>query len=193
MPTRVDIISKKEVFKKSIFKVDEAHLRYEKYDGTMTGEITRLNFNRGDSSAVVLHDREADRVVLTEQFRYPAYEKGNGWLLEIPAGTVEMGEDPKVTMQREITEEIGYKIRMLKKICTFYVSPGGTSERIHLYYARVTQGSKKGKGGGLAEEGEDIRVVTLKVNAALRMIDTGEIIDAKTIIGLQWLQLNRSV
>jgi ADP-ribose pyrophosphatase len=195
MTRRVQIIAQNEVFKKGIFRIDEAKLRYERYNGQMSDEITRLNLKRGDSVAAVVHDPEADTVVLTEQFRYPTYEKSGGWLLELPAGVVNADEekDPQKTIQRELLEEIGYQVEKVERISTFYVSPGGSDERIHLYYAAVNPDSQTGKGGGLAEEGEDIRVVVLKVNAALLMMDDGQIQDAKTIIGLQWLQLHRSI
>src|SRR5262249_52373328 len=134
-------------------------------------------------------------VIFTEQFRYPAYEKGPGWLLEIPAGTIEDGEtdDPRVTLRRELMEEIGYEVMQFRKIASFYVSPGATSERIHLYYAAASPTDQKGKGGGLAAEGEDIRTVVMSVADALKKIESGEIVDAKTIIGLQWLQSQRGV
>jgi ADP-ribose pyrophosphatase len=194
MPKRVEIIGKKQVFKQAIFRIDEIHLRHELYKGGMSEELVRLNLDRGDSVAAIMHDREADTLILTEQFRYSAYEKGPGaWLLEIPAGSVEHGEDPAETMRREIKEEIGYDVEQIKHLCTFYLSPGGTSERIILYYASVTPKQRTSQGGGLVEEGEDIRILTMKVNQALRKIDTGEIADAKTIIGLQWLQLHRSL
>jgi ADP-ribose pyrophosphatase len=193
MTKRIEILSKKEIFKKAIFRIDEVHLRHELFSGGMSGELVRLNLNRGDSAAVIMHDQDEDTVILTEQFRYPTYEKSGGWLLEIPAGSVEKGEDPQQTIQREILEEIGYECEKFQFISTFYVSPGGTSERIHLYYASVNPKNQVAKGGGLVEEGEDIRVVVLKVNAALRMIDEGKIQDAKSIIGLQWLQLHRSI
>jgi nudix-type nucleoside diphosphatase (YffH/AdpP family) len=195
MTRRVQIIAQNEVFKKGIFRIDEAKLRYERYNGQMSDEITRLNLKRGDSVAAVVHDPDADTVVLTEQFRYPTYEKSGGWLLELPAGVVNADEekDPQKTIQRELLEEIGYQVEKIERISTFYVSPGGSDERIHLYYAAVNPTSQTGKGGGLAEEGEDIKVVVLKVNAALSMMDDGQLQDAKTIIGLQWLQLHRSV
>jgi ADP-ribose pyrophosphatase len=193
MSKRVEIISKTEVFKKAIFRIEEAQLRHELYNGTMSEKLTRLNLERGDSVAAIMHDRDADTVILTEQFRYCAYDKGPGWMLEIPAGSVEKDEDPADTMRREIKEEIGYEVERIKHLCTFYVSPGGTSERILLYYASVTPKQQTSQGGGLVEEGEDIRILTMKVNQALRKIDTGEIVDAKTIIGLQWLQLHRSI
>lgn len=195
MSKQVDIISKEVTYEKFFFTIEEAHFRHELYNGEMSRELVRLNLERGDSAAVLLHDPEANTVILTEQFRYPTYEKGPGWLLEIPAGTIEKHEssDPTITMRREIMEEIGYKTGKLRFVCTFYVSPGGTSERIHLYYAKASPKDHTEKGGGVLAEGEDIRVLLVKTGDALRMVAKGEIVDAKSIIGLQWLQLNRGL
>ncbi len=195
MPNIVEIISTKDEYKRFFFRIVEAKLKHERYDGTMTEELTRLNLDRGDSAAALMHDPENDTLIFTEQFRYPTYEKGPGWLLEIPAGTIEAGEDadPTRTLSREIMEEIGYSVSKFKKLCTFYVSPGGTSERIHLYYAQTSTKDKVGKGGGVLKEGEDIRILSIKVNEALKMIDDGRLQDAKSIIALQWLQLHRSI
>lgn len=193
MPSKVNILSEQRIFD-GFFKIDEAHLQHELYNGGLSPELTRLNFNRGDSAAVILHDPLADTVIMTEQFRYPTYTKDHPWILEIPAGSVEADEtaDPSLTLRRELMEEIGYHVASFRKVASFFVSPGGTSERIHLYYAAISPKDKIARGGGLASEGEDVRMVTLGVQEALYKISTGEIMDAKTIIGLQWLQLNRA-
>jgi ADP-ribose pyrophosphatase len=160
----------------------------------MSDELVRISLNRGDSAAVVMVDPAAGTVILTEQFRYPTYGRTSGWILEIPAGTVEDDEahDPAQTLRREVMEEIGYTVRQVRHVYTFYVSPGGTSERILLYYAQVSPKDQTSRGGGLISEGEDIRILRLPVDAALSKLTAGEITDAKTIIGLQWLALNRS-
>lgn len=187
---RVEVLSKRDVFQKSIFRVEEIHLRHERHDGSMTHEFTRLNLDRGDSVAAILHEKERDRIILTEQFRYPTYEKGPGWMIELPAGIVdqERGETPEAALRREVIEETGYRLEKLHHICTFYPSPGGSSERIHLYYASITLKDRVAEGGGLVESGEDIRRLSLPVSSALAKIANGEIVDAKTIIALQWLQ-----
>ncbi|MFN8376654.1 MAG: NUDIX hydrolase [Anaerolineae bacterium] len=194
MTKRVEIISKKEIFKKFIFKIEETQLRYERFNGTMTSDLTRLNLNRGDSTAAVIHHKQDDTVVLVEQFRYSTYDKGPGWTLELPAGMIDpdLDPDPAATMRREIEEEIGYAVESLRLVNKFYLSPGGSSERIFLYYSSVTPRQKKSAGGGLPGEGEDINIVRIKVDKALQKVDSGEIVDAKTIIGLQWLKMNRA-
>jgi nudix-type nucleoside diphosphatase (YffH/AdpP family) len=195
MPRKVEIISEKRVFDHH-FKIDEAHLRYQLFNGEMSPELTRLNFERGDSAAVILHDPMLDTLIMTEQFRYPTYakDKDHAWILEIPAGSIEENEnaDPTITLRRELMEEIGYSVKNFRKVASFFVSPGGTSERIHLFYAAVKPKDKIAMGGGLVSEGEDVRMVSMGVKEALYKITTGDIMDAKTIIGLQWLQINRA-
>lgn len=193
MKRRVEIIDKKEVFKQAIFRLEQTQLRYELFNGEMSESLTRLNLNRGDSAAIVAHDPDAQTILMIEQFRYSTYEKGPGWMLELPAGIIKDGEDPAITMQREVREEVGYDIRQLQHITTFYPSPGGMSERIYLYYASVSPKEHTSTGGGLLSEGENIRTLVMKTDAALRKIANGEIVDGKTIIGLQWLQLNKLI
>jgi ADP-ribose pyrophosphatase len=189
MKKRVDIVSETEIFKKLIFRVVEGRFRFQRYDGNMSDEIVRLNLDRGDSVAAVLHDTTDDTIVLTEQYRYPTHGKGPGWMLELPAGVLDADEKPEQSVRREIVEEVGYEVSSMEPICTFYVSPGGTSERILLFYARVTPSARISAGGGVASEGEDIRSVHIPVAEALARVRDGDIVDAKTIIGLQWLEL----
>jgi len=191
MTKRIEIIGEKEVFRQAIFRVVSATLKMELYNGEMSDQIVRLKLDRGDSVASLLHDVQNDALVLVEQFRYPAYANGQGWLTEIVAGTIDAGDTPMNSMQREIWEEAGYRASKLQHIGTFYPSPGGSSERIHLYYAAVDQEDGDGDGGGKLSEGEDILVKKVPVDEALADLDGGRIVDAKTIIALQWLALNR--
>ena len=185
---RVEIVSEKDVFERLFFKVTEAHLRHQLNSGDMSDELVRLSLERGDGAAAILHDVAAKTVILVEQFRYPAYLHESGWLLELPAGIVTKEEDPPKTIKRELLEETGYKIDAPQHVFTFYTSPGGTSERIFLYYARVTPADRVAEGGGLPAEKEDIRILTMKIDEALEKVRSGQIVDAKTIIGLQWLE-----
>jgi len=169
-----------------VFAIDEAWVSYEKLDGTMSASMRRLVFERGDSVAVLLHDRDRDRVVLVRQFRFPTHAKGPGWVLETVAGVVDDGEAPADTVRREVEEESGYRVHTLEHVSTFYTSPGGSSERIHLYYASVGAGDRVGDGGGVAQEGEDIESVEIAADELPRMIERGEIVDAKTLIAVLW-------
>lgn len=192
MPKKVDIIEEKQGYKKAIFKVVEAKLRHEKFDGTMTEEMTRLNLERGDAVAAIVHNPADDTILFVEQFRYPTYHKtGDGWIYELPAGIVEEGEDPDYTMEREIEEETGYSVANLHHLYTFFLSPGGSSERIFLYYGRLASTKKTSKGGGLLNENEYIRTTTMPISEALKKLRAKEFHDAKTILALQWLDMNR--
>lgn len=169
------------------FKVEEVHLRYERFDGRMSPVVRRLNFERGDSAAVMIFNPRSQRLILANQFKYPTYEKGPGWITETVAGMIDQNESPESAARREVEEETGYKVETLEPISTFYVSPGGSSERIFLYYAEVDETHKIAAGGGMAKEKEDIIPVELPLMDALQQIRTGEIADAKTIIGILWL------
>ena len=169
------------------FKIDEARVSYERYDGSMTPPVRRLVFERGDSVAAVIYRKSTRSVLMTEQFRFPTLEKGPGWLLEVPAGMIDHGERPEDCMRREIEEEIGFRVDELHHIATFYVSPGGSSERIWLYYAEVSDAEHVSHGGGLPSEHEDIRTMSVPLEQLAKTLERGELVDAKTIIGAQWL------
>ncbi len=184
---KVEIKEKKRVFD-DFFKIDEIHLSHERFDGTMTSVMRRLCFERGDSAAALVWNKESQQVILTQQFRYPTYEKGPGWLTEIAAGVLGKGEGPRDAVRREILEETGYKAKVIDYISTFYVSPGGTSERIILYYAEVTNRDKVSRGGGVAAEHEDIRVIEYSWPEIQQQLEAGKIVDAKTLIALMWFR-----
>jgi nudix-type nucleoside diphosphatase (YffH/AdpP family) len=188
----IKIIQRQQIFHRFVFRIDELKLQHERYDGTMSAEITRLVFDRGDSVAMLLHDPEKDCLLLCEQFRAPTLDKDSGWLVEVPAGVLESGEDPAECANRETIEETGYAPRLLRRIACVYLSPGASSERIHLFYAEVSLGDQIGTGGGLMEEGEDIRLIQLPVEEAFAKATAGEIQDAKTLIAIQWFGLQRS-
>ena len=171
-----------------VFKIQEAAVRFQKFNGQMSETVQRLVFERGDSAAALLLNRETQKVILINQFRYPTYIKGQGWLYEIVAGSVKEGEQPEACIRREVREEVGYEIKELTHIATFYVSPGGTSERIILFYGEVSSADQVSAGGGLASEHEDIEQVELTLPELWQALADGSIIDAKTLIAAQWLQ-----
>ena len=184
---RVEIKEKKRIFN-DFFKIDEVFLSHERFDGTMSPVMRRLNFERGDSAAAFIWKTGNRTAVLVRQFRYPTYEKGPGWITEIVAGVLEKDENPEDTIRREILEETGYDTKKIEHINTFYVSPGGTSERIILFYAEVTAGDKVSEGGGVASEHEDIRVMEYSWPQLQALMDSGEIVDAKTLIACMWFR-----
>ena len=184
---RVEILNRRVVFD-DVFKIEEVRLRFERFNGQMSDPVRRLVFERGDSAAALLLNRDTQKVILIKQFRYPTYEKGPGWLCEVVAGMVDQNEPPEETIRREVHEEIGYQVGDLQPIATFYVSPGGSSERIWLYYAEVGEADRVAAGGGRAAEHEDIEQVELSLPELWTAIEEGKIMDAKTLIAVQWLQ-----
>jgi nudix-type nucleoside diphosphatase (YffH/AdpP family) len=182
------VIERRRLILDDFFKVEEVFLAYEKFDGSMSQIVRRLNFERGDSVAAVLFNKKRGTVLLVNQFKFPSFPKGPGWITELMAGMIDKGESPEEAVRREIEEETGHSVDRLTHISTFYVSPGGSSERIVLYYAEIDETSIVKAGGGLVEENEDIKVLEIPCAEAFRQIDDGEIADAKTIIGLMWLR-----
>lgn len=183
---RVAIHEQRRVFD-GFFKIDEAVVSYEGLAGAMIGPVKRLSLERGDSVAAVVFHRDRQTILMVRQFRYPSYAKGPGWLDEIVAGMIDEGERPDEAMQRELREECGYATEHLEYITTFYPSPGGSSERIILYYAEVSDASRVGRGGGEAGEGEDILILEVPVADLVRDAMAGRVADAKTMIGVLWL------
>jgi ADP-ribose pyrophosphatase len=186
----VEVIEVKTVYD-GFVRLDEATLRHERFDGTMSEPLTRLCVERGDSVAAVVLDSGTDQVLLTRQFRYPTYQRDDGWILELPAGSADPDEPPLEGMKRELVEELGLSVERLQHISTFYTSPGASSERVWLYYAEVDESDRVGPGGGLESENEDIQTYRLPVDTVPTAIEDGSIRDAKTLIGLQWLINNR--
>lgn len=152
---------------------------------------TREVYDCASGAVVLLYDRARRRVVLTRQFRAGARLNGHdGFLLEAAAGMLD-GADPAERARSEALEETGYAVDRIEHVLDLFVSPGTTTERIHLFVAPVECGKRAGSGGGLAEEGEDIEVVELDFDDALAMVASGAIVDAKTVLLL--LHLERTV
>ncbi len=146
---------------------------------------------RGDSAAVAIHLVDQDELLLARQFRMPVRMREEsedaGWTLEIVAGVVAEGETPLTTARREAAEEVGLEIGECEHVATVFPSPGGSSERIFIYYAPVPGRPRQGAGGGLGDE----RIATelIKRQELFRLCRLGEINDAKTLIAAQWLMM----
>jgi nudix-type nucleoside diphosphatase (YffH/AdpP family) len=188
-PRNVEI-ERREIVFNDFFQIEEAYLRREQFDGTMSETVRRLSFERGDGVAALVANTDAQTVLLVEQFRYPTLKNGDGWVIEVIAGMLEPDEAPEACIRREILEETGYRAGRLRHISTFYTSPGGTSERIFLYYGEVTDAEKVAEGGGAASEDEDIRVLEMPLAEAWDALTAGRFQDAKTLIALMWLRDN---
>lgn len=171
------------------FSIDKYHLRHKLFAGGKSDRLQRELFERGQAAAVLLYDPDVDKIVLLEQFRIGALaDQRSPWLLEVVAGIIEQGETAQEVAIREAQEEAGCDIQQLEKISEYWVSPGGTSEKIHLYLAHVNS-QQLTRFHGLEEEGEDIQLHILDRQQAYEMIAEGSINNAATIIALQWLQL----
>lgn len=184
-------VEKRETVFQGFFRMDKLWLTHPRFDGRDMPVFTRELFIRGDATCVLPYDPERDEVVLLEQFRLGAMDRGQSpWLLELVAGMNEAGETPEDVAQREGQEEAGLTFSSLEKICNYLVSPGGTTELIHLYCGRI---STESAGGlfGVEHEHEDIRAHVVSADEAIAMIADGRINNAAAIIALQWLQLNR--
>jgi nudix-type nucleoside diphosphatase (YffH/AdpP family) len=128
-------------------------------------------------------------VVLVKQFRYPAYVSGyDDLMIEAAAGLLD-NEAPEVRIRAEAEEEIGYRLGEVRKIFEAFMTPGAVTEKMHFFVAEYEPAMKIGSGGGLASEGEDIEVLELSIEQALAMVDDGRIVDAKTIMLLQYAAL----
>ena len=177
----------RDVVHDGYFRLDRYHLRHRRFAGGLGPVLTREILERGRVAAVLPVDPGRDRVVLIEQFRPGAWAAGRDpWLVECVAGVIEPGETPEALARREALEEAGCIVTDLVPVATFLTSPGATTETVRLFCGRV---DSDGVGGlhGVAAEGEDIRVSVLPVEDAVALLDEGRIVNAKTIIALQWI------
>lgn len=160
-------------------------------DGRWTREV-REAYDRGNGVVVLLHDPAAGTVLLTRQFRLPAFVNGHadGMLIEAPAGLND-GDDPEAAIRREAEEESGVRIGEIHRLFELFMSPGSVTERVTFFAATYAQADRVSPGGGLHHEGEDIEVIEVALDEALRMVDRGEIVDGKTVLLLQWAELRR--
>ncbi|WP_397299089.1 NUDIX domain-containing protein [Nonlabens ulvanivorans] len=173
------------------FKVLEAQVTHDKIKQSGSIEATRICLERGDSVAVLIYETDTDSFLFTKQFRYPSARRNHPWMLELVAGSVEEGENPMDCAQREIEEEIGYETNELELITTYFPSPGGCSEQIHLYYTEVNSSQKTLKGGGAVSEKEDIELIKIKCNDIKKQLDEGAFNNSISLIGIQWYLLNK--
>jgi nudix-type nucleoside diphosphatase (YffH/AdpP family) len=152
--------------------------------------MSRESYDRGNGAAILLYNRRKKTVILTRQFRYPAFENGSdGFLIEACAGVLDE-KDPEACVRRESEEETGFHIGHVEKVFEAFMSPGAVTERLYFYIGEYDDKDRLSAGGGEHAEGEDIEVLEMALTEALQKIRTREIADAKTIMLLQHLELS---
>jgi nudix-type nucleoside diphosphatase (YffH/AdpP family) len=153
---------------------------------------SRESYDRGNGAVILLYNRENQTVILTRQFRIPTYVNGNptGMLIEACAGLLDK-DNAEDCIRRETEEETGYRLTDVQKIFEAYMSPGSVTEVLYFFVAEYHKDMKVTEGGGAEHEQENIEVLEIPFQKALHLMKTGEIKDGKTIMLLQYAQLNQ--
>lgn len=154
---------------------------------------SREAYDRGNGATILLFNNTSKTVILTRQFRIPTYVNGNetGMLIEACAGLLDK-DNAEDCIKRETEEETGYQISQVQKVFEAYMSPGSVTEMLYFFVAEYTKEQKINEGGGVTDE-EDIEVLELDFTEALKMVHNGEIKDGKTIMLLQYAQMNQLI
>jgi nudix-type nucleoside diphosphatase (YffH/AdpP family) len=179
-----------EVLSDNWYTLRKATFEFEGPDGEWRTEH-REAYDRGNGATVLLYDPERSTIVLTRQFRMPAFlnEHPDGMLVETPGGLLD-GDDPLTAMRRELEEETGYVVSELAQLYDVYMSPGSVTERVIFFHGTYSPHARTSAGGGHEAEGEHIEVFEPTLDEAAAMIERGEIRDGKTIMLIQWAQLH---
>ena len=181
---------KKEVLSDNWYTLNKLTFEYQKEDGSWETQ-QREAYDRGNGAAILLYNQAKKTVVLTRQFRMPTYINGNrdGMMIEVCAGLLD-GDHPEDCIKKEVAEETGYKVDEVTKVFESYMSPGSVTEVLYFFIGSYEDAIKLNDGGGAEDETENIEVLEYPFDKALAMITSGEIKDAKTIMLLQYAQIN---
>lgn len=178
-----------EVLSNNWYTLRKVTFEIQKHDGTWETQ-SREAYDRGNGAAILLYNLAQKTVILTRQFRMPTYVNGNadGMMIEACAGLLDQ-DNPEDCIRRETEEETGYKVRDVRKVFEAYMSPGSVTEILYFFVAEYSKDMQISAGGGLDHEQENIEVLEIPFAQALAMIENGEIKDAKTIMLLQYVQI----
>jgi nudix-type nucleoside diphosphatase (YffH/AdpP family) len=145
-------------------------------------------YDNGNSAVILPYDPDRKTVLLTRQLRLPIFlQDGTERTVEACAGKLD-GEEAERRIEKEVREELGYKVSKLERLFELYVSPAAIMEKIVFFTCAYSPADKVSGGGGLKEEGEDIEVVEITLEQAAAMVANGEIVDAKTLVLVQYLR-----
>jgi len=183
-------ILKTEILSDNWYTLKKVTYDYLKKDGTKITQ-SREAYDRGNGATILLYNKALKTVILTRQFRLPTYINGNqsGFLIEACAGLLDK-DNPEDCIRRETEEETGYKVHDVSKVFEAYMSPGSVTEILYFFIAGYSKEMKVAEGGGAAHEEENIEVLELGIDNAMKMMENGEIKDAKTIMLLQYIKLS---
>jgi GDP-mannose pyrophosphatase NudK len=178
-----------EILSDNWYVLKKVTYEYSKKDGSKHVQ-SREAYDRGNGAAILLYNREFKTVILTKQFRLPSFINGNedGMLIEACAGLLDK-DNPEDCIKREAEEETGYRITEVKKVYEAYMSPGSVTEILYFFIAEYSKDMKVTEGGGVESEEENIEVLEIKFDEVMKMMETGKIKDAKTIMLVQHLRL----
>ncbi|KQC28710.1 NUDIX domain-containing protein [Flagellimonas eckloniae] len=184
---------KKELLSDNWYSLNKVTFEYQREDGKWETQV-REAYDRGNGAVILLYNKEKGTVILTRQFRMPTYLNGNedGMMIEACAGILEKG-NAEQTIIMEVEEETGYKISDVEKVFESYMSPGSVTEVLYFFVGQYEDDMKVSAGGGAEDETENIEVLEMTFAKALQMVASGEIKDAKTIMLLQYAQIQRLI
>ena len=183
-------ITTEEMLSDSWYLLKKISFELRRRDGSWQRQ-TREVYDRGNGATILLYNVTRRTVVLTRQFRIPAFVNGHSGFLVEAAAVLLDNASPEQRIRTEAEEETGYRIGAVEKVMEAFMSPGSVTERLHFFVAEYEAGDRVGAGGGRADEGEDIEVLELGIDQAIAMVANGEIADGKTIMLLQYLELRQ--
>lgn len=186
-------ILKTDILSDSWYTLKKVTFEIQQKDGTWQTQ-SREAYDRGNGAAILLYNTARKTVILTNQFRMPTYINGNptGMLVEACAGLLDE-DNPEDCIRRETEEETGFRVKEVRKIFEAYMSPGSVTEVLHFFVAEYDKTQQIHAGGGMEHEQENIEVLELDFSTALKMIETGEIKDGKTIILLYHAMIHQLI
>lgn len=177
---------KTELLSKQFYTLNKITFDYLMQNEEWVTQV-RECYDRGDGAGILLYNKERGTVILTRQFRMPTHLNDNpdGFLVEICAGLLDK-DQPEACIIRETEEEVGYRLKSVKKVYEAYSSPGVMTEKMHFFIGEYTDHMKVNAGGGLESEHEDIEVIEIPFKEAVEMLNSGKIEDTRTIVLLQY-------